>query len=451
MMNVNAPTIAARLNRLPLIRRHWGLAARSAVGQFFDLYDMYMVSYVGAALLSAHFFTLPVLATYVASGFFGMFFGVIGFTSAADLVGRRPAFIITLLLYSLATLVGAFSPDATFLIVTRFIAGIGIGAELIIIDTYINEIVPPSGRGRVLPAVYSVGNLAAPVVAVISYLLVPTNILWDGWRWVLVIGSLGALYAWYLRTSLPESARWLESRGRLKEAEKIVAELEMSAQKETGKPLPPPESTQVVQGSGQPFKDLWQGPYRARTIGMMIFQFCQTFGYYGFSAWATTLVMAKGFSLVHSLFYTFLMAILTPVGGVAAFLTLEHIERKWAVVFTALAVAVCGLAFGFASTATLVVISGSLMTFFNNWFSTSFHTYHTEIFPTRARATGAGFTYAWSRLSSVFTSYLIGALLATTGEVGVFVVIAVAMVIAALAVVVVGPVVNRIAVEAIST
>ncbi|MBV9323274.1 MAG: MFS transporter [Chloroflexi bacterium] len=432
-------TVAARLNRLPVARLHWGMVLRLSLGEFFDLYDLFMVSYVGAALVASNFLTRDLLPWFVASGFFGMFVGVLGFAVVADVVGRRSAFLITLLIYSIATLLTAFSPNAAVLLVLRFIAGIGIGAELVIIDTYISDLVPPHSRGRFIAVAQTAGFLGAPAVALVSFLLIPTNFLWEGWRWVMVVGGAGALLFWYLRSSLPESPRWLESRGRHAEAEAIVADFEREVERETAGPLPAAVATPVVVSKKLPFRDIWKPPYRTRTIMMTIFQFCQTFGYYGFTAWATTLVVAKGFTLVTSLQYTFLIALLAPVGGVFAYFLLDRVERKWLVVVVALLIAVFGLGFGFAQTAALVLLTGALVTFCNNVFSVGLHTYGAEIFPTRARATGAGFTYAWSRLSSALSAFIIAALLASSGVPAVFMVIAGAMVIAAGVVALLGP------------
>ena len=128
-----------------------------------------------------------------------------------------------LLVYSLFTLGGAFAPSAGWLVVTRFLAGIGIGAELVVIDTYVSEMVPSSARGRYVAITQTVGFSAVPIVAILVRLLVPTHFLLEGWRWVMVIGSLGSALAWYFRRSLPESPRWLVSRGRHEEAERVLA------------------------------------------------------------------------------------------------------------------------------------------------------------------------------------------------------------------------------------
>src|SRR5205807_4547570 len=108
----------------------------------------------------------------------------------------------------------------------RFFAGIGIGAEIVVIDTYVSEMVPSHARGRFVAITQVIGFTSVPTVALLSRVLVPTHFLISGWRRVMVIGAAGALLAWYMRLSLPESPRWLENMNRTDEAEKIVRALE---------------------------------------------------------------------------------------------------------------------------------------------------------------------------------------------------------------------------------
>ena len=141
---------------------------------------------------------------------------------AADYVGRRTAFIALLLFYSAFSIAGAFAPNANILILLRFFAGIGIGGQLIVVDTYVSEIVPSRARGRYVAISQFVGFTSVPVAALVTSLLVPTHWLMDGWRWVMIIGGTGALLSWTLMRRLIESPRWLETRGRQLEAEQLM-------------------------------------------------------------------------------------------------------------------------------------------------------------------------------------------------------------------------------------
>jgi putative MFS transporter len=454
---IDATSIAERIERLPLGRFHRRFIALVSLGNFFDLYDIFVVAYIGAALQQSGFLSLKQFTFFVASGFLGMFFGTIVFGMGSDRAGRRRAFVLLLLLYSLFTLACAFAPSATWLIVLRFFAGAGIGAEIIVIDTYVTELVPSRARGRYVAITQVVGFCAVPVAAVLARLLVPTHFLFAGWRWVMVIGGSGALLTWWFRRRLPESPRWLASRGRFAEAERVISQLEaesfpggigraieMPPQSVTGSAIAAPNTVQAERAS---FAELWRRPYLARTTMLILFQTLQTIGFYGFANWAPTFLLKRGFSLLHSLEYTLLIALASPIGPLLAVATSDRMERKWTIVALAILVAAFGLGFAGAATPVMVIIFGALLTLSNYWFSAAFHAYQAELFPTRLRATGVGFTYSWSRLSAAFSSLLIGAVLVRGGVSAVFTLLAAAMCGVALIIGLLGPRTNRIALE----
>src|SRR5271163_3805390 len=225
-MTTTEGTIAERIERLPLGRFHRRFIVLVSLGIFFDLYDIFIVAYVGAALQQSGFLTLRQFTFFVAAGFLGMFVGTVVFGMGSDRMGRRSAFILLLLIYSVFTFADAFAPSANWLIALRFFSGVGIGAEIVVIDTYVTEVVPGYARGRYVAITQVAGFCAVPVAAVLSRVLVPTHFLMNGWRWVMVIGASGALLSWWFRRRLPESPRWLESRGRVAEADAIMTGLE---------------------------------------------------------------------------------------------------------------------------------------------------------------------------------------------------------------------------------
>jgi len=442
-------SIAARVERLPLCGFHWRFIALISLGGWFDFYDIFMMAYLGAALQDSRFLTLQQFSQVIAAGFCGMFLGTVIFGLGSDYFGRRTSFVFMLLIYSGFTLLGAFAPDARSLIVLRALAGVGIGAELVVIDTYVTEMVPSHERGRFVAITQLVGFTAIPVVAFLSKLLIPTNWSMEGWRWVMVIGGAGAIFAWFLRRSLPESPRWCEVAGRHKEAETIMATIEKEVETETRKPLPTARPLAVVPTRHMPIRELWEPSYRRRTLMLMTFHLLQTIGIYGFANWAPTFLLKQGKSLGQSLEYGFLIALVSPVGPLIGVLTTERLERKRAIVFLSLLMAFTGLAFPFALKPEAIVAIGALLTVFSYWFSAVLHAYQAELFPTRARATGVGFTYSWSRLSAVFSSLVIGALLAKS-VLAVFVFMAAAMVGVALVVGMFGPNTNAVVLEKIS-
>ena len=403
-------SIAARIERLPLGRFHRRFITLVSLGNFFDLYDIFVVAYIGAALQQSHFLTLSQFTAFIASGFFGMFVGTIAFGMGSDRFGRRIVFMTLLLFYSVFTLACAFAPSATWLIVLRFFAGAGIGAEIIIIDAYVSEIVPSRARGRYVAITQVVGFAAVPVAALLARVLVPTHFLIAGWRWVVLIGSAGALLTWWFRRHLPESPRWLASRGRTAEAESILSALESESfanldEKNLAQSLasrPQPQSVHDAglgagdDAGGSPvvdsntaalaaekiaFTELFRHPYLGRTTMMIVFQALQTVGFYGFANWAPTFLLKRGFSLLHSLEYTMLIAVVSPVGPLLAAATSDRMERKWTIVALSILVAAFGLGFGHAGTPFTVVAFGALLTLSNYWFSAAFHAYQAELFP----------------------------------------------------------------------
>src|SRR5271154_1773999 len=230
-----ASAVRARLERLPATRYIWSLVLLLSLGGWFEYYDLFFTAYVGPGLVrsglftstSAAFFGFNGLASFVAATFAGLLIGTLLFSFAADRFGRRLIFTSSLLWYTAASIVMAFQHTAQGIVLWRIIAGVGIGVELVTIDTYITELMPRQLRGRAIALSQIVGFTALPAVALLSWWLVPQKpFALEGWRWVVLAGSLGAIFVWFVRRGLPESPRWLMSRGRFAEAERVTAAVE---------------------------------------------------------------------------------------------------------------------------------------------------------------------------------------------------------------------------------
>ena len=284
-----------------------------------------------------------------------------------------------MLWYSAATLVMAFQDTGFGVSLWRLIAGIGIGVELVTIDTYIAELVPKSMRGRAFAFNQAVQFSVVPIVAFVAYMLVPISPLgYDGWRWVVLIGSTGALFVWFIRRDIPESPRWLINQGRLDEAEAVTASIEAKVLADLGGALLPAPDTHAVE-KAEPvgrLAEIFEPRYRSRTFMLMVFQFFQTFGFYGFAAWVPTLIAKQtGINLHGSLLYSFIIAIANPFGPLLAMSFADKFERKWQLVGAACCIGIFGMAFSFQSTMPLLVLFGVLITLSNNVLSYSFHGY----------------------------------------------------------------------------
>jgi MFS transporter, putative metabolite:H+ symporter len=436
---MRAAEILGRLDRLPGTRHVWRLITLLSLGGMFELYDLFMTAYIVPGLMKAGLLTNVAVsifagpALFVAATFTGLFIGTMFFGYVADKYGRRTIFTFSMLWYCAATLVMAFQTTGLGVSLWRLIAGIGIGVELVTIDTYLSELVPKSMRGRAFAFNQGVQFSVVPIVAFVAYLLVPISPLGvDGWRWVVLLGSIGAIFVWFIRREVPESPRWLINQGRLDEAEAVTSAIEAKVMADLGgKPLPVPGSHAVeeLQPNGR-LAEIFEPTYRSRTVMLMVFQFFQTFGFYGFAAWVPTLIAQQtGINLGASLLYSFIIAIANPFGPWLAMSFADKCERKWQVVGAACCIGIFGVAFSFQSTMPLLILFGVLITLSNNVLSYSFHNYQAELYPARVRARAVGFTYSLSRISAVFASFIIGFFLQTAGTKGVFGLIAVAMLI----------------------
>ncbi len=455
---LNAAAISARLDRLPQTFAVWKLVILLSLGFFFELYDLLYTGSIAPGLVKGGILTATTpglfgstgVAAFVAALFAGLFVGTLACGFLADKYGRRPIFTYSLLWYTAANVIMAFQSTAFDLNFWRFISGIGIGVELIVIGAYLSELVPKHIRGRAFACCQAIGFLSVPIAAFLSYFLAPQAPFgMDGWRWVVLIGTHGAIFIWWIRRGLPESPRWLAQQGRLAEADSIMTALETRVAAEYGRPLPAPAAPERFVARHQ-MREMWSGPYLKRTIMMIIFNVFQTVSFYGFANWAPTLLIKQGITITNSLFYAAIIALAAPVGPLLGLAIADRFERKYVLVTASLAIIVCGLAFSEASNATSIILLGACLTLANNIMSYTFHAYQQELFPTGIRARAVGFVYSWSRFSAIFTGFAIAFVLERSGVMGVFVFIAAAMLAAALAIGLMGPRTRNLALEKIS-
>ena len=433
---VYAGEVAARLDRLPFTRTLWRFVTLISLGGMFELYDLFMTAYITPGFVrsglftasSSSFFSPHGVGFFVFSFFAGMWVGTIGFGFIADRLGRRSIFTVSLVWYSLATLVMAFQKTPEGVCLWRFIAAIGVGLEQITIDTFLPELVPPSGRGKAFAYYQFVEFLVVPVVALLGWLLVPHDPFGiDGWRWVAIIGSVGALFAWVFRLTLPESPRWLALHGHKDKAEAIMQRIEAGVSKDIGGPLPPPRPSTEDLRAKSTFGELLRPPYGKRTLVLSIFNLTQTIAFYGFGSWVPTLLIAKGIHVTTSLMYSFIIALANPVGPLIGMLFADKMERKWQIVCAGACVGLFITLFSLGVSPFWVIVFGVGVTLSNNWISFVFHGYQAEQYPTRIRARGVGFVYSWSRVSSALQGLLIGFFLKEGGDMGVAAFIGTAM------------------------
>ena len=444
--------VADALDRLPVTRTHLRVVVAVGLGLFFDMYEVFLAGTIGTALKTEFGLGGTALSVMLGSAFLGMFVGAAFLARLADRIGRRRMFLLSLTWYSLWSLIGAFSPNAAVLVACRFLAGVGVGAEYPVSDSYLSDVLPARSRGRLAAWAYTCSYLAVPALGFLSLALTErTPWGFDGWRWLMALGAIGAVLVLVLRRGLPESPRWLEAMGRTREADEALAQFSTAPllRRQPAEPVlhPAAQAAGTARGarpeqapvSTLSISALRRTPYLGRLVMLGIFHLLQTFGYYGFGTLAVLVLAERGYTVQHSLLYTALSFLGYPIGSLLSIPLIARIERKYLVVGSVLTMAAVGLLFATAGAPALIVIAGLAFTAVSNVFSNSYHVYQAEIFPTELRASATGWTYSLSRLTTGLMPFLLLPLLHESGPGAVFTVVAVAMLVVAADVSLLGP------------
>ncbi|UFH51341.1 MFS transporter [Pseudomonas sp. KNUC1026] len=451
--------LSARIDRLPATPSLWRLVALLSIGGFFELYDLFQTAYISPGLIKAGIFATGAQgafgvsdqAAFASATFLGLFVGASLLSPFADRFGRRAVFTYALIWYTLATVLMGVQSSAMAIILCRFLVGIGLGIELVTIDTYLSELMPKRMRTSAFAFAFFVQFLSVPAVALMSWWLVPQAPLGiDGWRWVVLASAVFALFIWWLRKRLPESPRWLAQQGRFDEADAVVVRLEQRCEEELRQRLPPPEVEHAEFEPKGRFADIWKPPYRRRALMLIVFNFFQAIGFFGFGNWLPALLAGKGMEATHSLGYAFIITLAYPLGPLLFTRWANRFENKWQIVGSAIGTVIFGTLFAAQSTPTGLIACGVGVTFCNAWLTFAYHSYQSELFPTSIRARAVGFCYSFSRLSTVFSSLMIGFFLEHFGTPGVLAFIVSSMLIVTLTIGGFGPRTRNLALERIA-
>lgn len=436
------------LDRLPVTRWHWRLVFLVGIGTFFDLYEVFLGGVLAPVMAAQYELGDLGKAMVIAAGFAGMFVGANVLSVAADRFGRRRVFILNMVLYAVFSLASAFAPDPEIFVILRFLSGIGLGAELVLVDSYLAEMLPARARGRMTAWAYTIGFLGVPIAALLGGRFVARHEILgiDGWRWLLILGGLAAVFVLAVRSMLPESPRWLEIRGRHAEARVVVESIVEAVGADVGPLDVIPDGRGGASRHGEDevrrvtdvlriaFRD-----YRSRSVMLIIFQVLQTVAYFGFGTLAPLVLVHKGFHVTESLAYSALSFAGYPLGSLVSVPLVERFERKHLIIASALAIAVFGVVFAAASSVAVIVAAGFLLTAVSNVFCNAFHIYQAEIFPTAIRSTASGAAYSLSRAASAVLPFIAVPLLTAFGPVVVFAGSAVLIVLLCVDVALLGP------------
>ncbi|MEM3185167.1 MAG: MFS transporter [Conexivisphaerales archaeon] len=440
--------ILARMDRIPI----WSLPASFliiiGVGYFFTFYDISDIGFAMPAI--APQFKLSgseVLFVALAVGLIGYIFGSYVIGTLADRYGRFNMMLLTMTL----TAIGSFGDAAATGIITltmwRFVTGMGVGADLNLVSTYIGEFAPPNRRGQISVLTFLIGIIGQAVTPFIALALVPSFVF--GWRLLFVIGGIIAVVALAMRFQLPESPRWLVVHGKFDRAEEIVAKMEEKAKKK-GMTLPEPRVQDFSMEKGRfPTKYLFRKPYSNRLALLVSLWFFWYIGNYGFLGDAPTLLSNQGITIASSILYLAVGAVGYPIGAVIMIAVADRVERKFVIFGDTVVWLVGMILFGFLKNATSVTIGSFLASLALGMYLQVAYTFTAENYPTRARSSGFALSDGLGHIGGAFGALALPLFVASYGFQTGFIIIGITGLIAGL-LAIVGPSATKLRLEQIS-
>ena len=382
----------------------------AGVGWMFDAMDVGILSFVIAALAVDWGLTSGQMGWIGSVNSIGMAVGALLFGILADKVGRKQIFMWTLIIFSVASGLSAFTTTLVAFLIFRFFVGMGLGGELPVASTLVSESVKAEERGRVVVLLESFWAAGWLIAALISYFVIPAD-FWpiEGWRVALLLTAIPAFYAIYIRMKLPDSPQFA-----------VKAESKKRS---------------VFQN----IAEVWHKKYARSTLMLWILWFAVVFSYYGMFLWLPSVMVGKGFDLISSFKYVLIMTLAQLPGYFTAAWFIEKFGRKFVLVTYLLGTAASAFVFGGAETATTLLISGMFLSFFNLGAWGALYAYTPEQYPAIVRGTGAGMAAAVGRIGGIFGPLLVGSLLTKGYDISyIFTIFCIAIVIGVLAVVFLG-------------
>ena len=412
-------TIPERIERLPI--SSWQVKARVIVGvaTFFDAFDSLAIASVLPVIVQLWKIAPASVGGLIAIGFTGQLIGAMLFGWMAERVGRMPAMICSIALFALMSIACAQAWSYESLFWLRFVQGIGLGGEVPIAATYIAELTRARSRGSfvlLFELIFPVGIVAA---AFLGRWLVPNF----GWQAMFYIGALPALLALGLRVLLPESPRWLASRGRMAEADVAMKHIEDAVERATRAPLPTPTSVPPAPVKSASLSDLFGQRYLRRTLVLWTIWFCAYYINYGLTVWLPTLYTGVlHVPLSQALSYSLYGTIIGFCGSFACALLIDIVGRKvWITISFLLGTFVLGgLWFHGVTSPEFLFATAALLQLTTSSICLAVYVYTPESYPTRARAIAVSTSTAWLRLASIIGPIAVGQLVPAFGLNSIF-------------------------------
>jgi len=436
-------SIGARLDRIPFSRFHVRLLMMGGLGYMFEAADVAIIAFVLPVLKVQWHLDSALIGVLAAGAAIGGFFGALVAGRLGDVIGRRAVMMWALATYCLATIASAFVHGWGPFLAWRIIAGAGAYAESAIVAPFLAEFAGPAFRGRYIGALASFFSFGFLLAAVLGYLIVPLQP--QAWRYVLVLTALPIVMILWWRRSLPESPRWLASRGRTQQAEAVVcgleAELAAHCKSVVLEPVPEtmtPRDSGSEAPSGAHFGKLFAPPFIGAMCMALTMWFAIGFAYYAFFTWIPSLLVERGMGITGSYTYALALYAAQVPGYLTGAALNDVIGRRAVITLYMLCGALAALALAVARSNVWILLAGSVLSFFMNGSYAGIYAYTPELFPTEARATAQGIASSLSRIGAVISPITVGYIFPIYGFAGVFGLSAGVLLVGALAVTTLG-------------
>jgi putative MFS transporter len=381
------------------------------LGFMFDAWDVTLNGFL-IPLLSKEWGLAPGQAAWIGTAnLIGMAVGAFAWGSIADVIGRKTAFTLTLLIFSVFTVLGAVSNDIVLFCVFRFVAGFGLGGCIPVDYALVGEFTPRKHRGRVLTAMDAWWPVGASLCGVVSAVLMAS---FGNWRYLMLVMVLPALLVFWVRTHVPESPLYLVRAGKPDQARAIIERLIERTGAVVGPwKLPDPAAAprlSLGRVTGQ-LAGLWRYNWRVTGVAWSLF-LTILLVYYGALTWMPSILVATGYAQNKAFMATASMTAIGFLGVVAAALLVERVGRKWILAVTgpgaALSLVIFALVLDAPATAQLWLL---VFGFVVQVAIPVLYTYVSELYPTELRATGFGWASTVSRVGAGLVPLIFGSLL----------------------------------------
>jgi putative MFS transporter len=413
--SVENARLVARLERLPVTRRLLQLRVIVGIATFFDAYTVLAIAFAMPQLVIEWKLAPSEVGLIIAIGYVGQLFGAVIFGSLAEKFGRLRILFITIVLFVSMDIACLFAWSGISMMAFRFLQGVGTGGEVPVASAYISEFIGAEKRGRfflLYEVIFPIGLMFAGMV---GFFLVPVY----GWKAMFVVGLVPSVLTLPLRWLMPESPRWLASKGRIAEAETVVRQLENNATRHGAilrEPVVRPISSQATAHSD--WNELFKGIYLKRTLMIWGLWVCAYMINNGLVTWLPTLYrQVFQLPLQTSLAYGWITSSVGVIASIVCALAIDKVGRKswYATAFLLATLPLLALSWLGATTAMEVLILATATYAILQTIAFSLYLYSAELYPTRLRAVGTGFGSAWLRAGSSIGPILVGTIVADLG------------------------------------